>query len=500
MRTRALPLAIILSASGAVPTAAQLVSIRTVPISQSHQFDLLPSLRRGMGGISIAVDDSLSDPFTNPAMGARLGASRFFGSPGLYSVSSRAGAGRALPLGVLVKSGHWFGGGSLALQQVDGSDVAGFPQPQNRCVNCFTTQTDLPVTGRRNGNSYAQVMVGRVLPSGLAIGGSLSWAGLRGVDGVDLLYAGSAGLKQSGHALDLRLGALKQWEGNRSLSALVLHNRFATTHDVAYLDPFWDPVLQQFGQRVRSEQNLDHTNTWGLHLEYRQPLGAPGWRLGWVATTNLMSHPTLPNYQIQEIQSIPRDPGNSEAFNFGVGISKSSAQSTFGLDVVYEPIWSYTWADAAGPVKTVSGSSIPTGGKTIENHFRFSNAIVRMGIAQDLPFDRAAKLAGFQLGLAVHGINYSLAQRDNVQSQSRSLDEGWVEWTPTWGLSLRFPAWELRYRGSVTNGTGRPGVSDRIFLADGPRAQNVLVAPNGPLTLSGVRVMTHQLSISFPFR
>ena len=117
MRTRELPLAIILWASGAVPTAAQLVSIRTVPISQSHQFDLLPSLRRGMGGISIAVDDSLSDPFTNPAMGARLGASRFFGSPALYSVSSRAGAGRALPLGVLVKSGHWFGGGSLALQQ-----------------------------------------------------------------------------------------------------------------------------------------------------------------------------------------------------------------------------------------------------------------------------------------------------------------------------------------------------------------------------------------------
>ena len=212
-----------------------------------------------------------------------------------------------------------------------------------------------------------------------------------------------------------------------------------------------------------------------------------------------MSHPKLPNYQIQEIQSIPRDPGHSQAFNLGVGISKSAEQSTFGLDVVYEPIWSYTWADAAGPVGTVSGTTIPAGGKTIENHFRFSNAIVRMGVSQDLPFDHAGKLAGFQLGLAVHSINYSLAQRDNVEARSRNLTEGWIEWTPTWGVSVRFPAWEVRYRGSVTNGTGRPGVSDNRFLAP-LDAGNILVAPTGPLSLSGVRVMTHQVSISFPFR
>ena len=99
----------------------------------------------------------------------------------------------------------------------------------------------------------------------------------------------------------------------------------------------------------------------------------------------------------------------------------------------------------------------------------------------------------------MRSIWYLLEQQDNVLDSYRQQTESWLEWTPTWGLSVRFPAWEVRYRGSVTNGTGRPGVSDNRFLT--PVAEgNVLVAPTGPLSLSGVRVMTHQVSISFPFR
>ncbi len=483
-----------------LPATAQVITIRTVPISQAHQFDLLPSLRGGMGGVSIAVDDSLDDPFSNPAKGVRIHNGRFFSSPGLYSVSNQSGAGRHLPLGGLVRSGPWFGGVALALQQLDLNRASGFPIPALDCRTCLQAQSDqVTPTPRSIGNSYAHVVFGRALNSGLAIGGSASWAGLRGVDGVDLLYAGSAGIQQSGHSLDLRIGAMKAWAGARSFSALLLHNRFATTHDVTYLDQFWDPANQQFGQRVRTEQNLDQTNNWGLQLEYRHPLRAPGWRLGWLATTNLMSHPKLPNYQIQQVQSIPRDPGNSEALNLGVGVSKTADRSTFGLDLIYEPIWSHTWADAVEATTTTSGRTIPVGGKTIENRFRFSNAVVRMGVAQDLPLDRSDKVVGFQLGLAVHSINYSLAQRDHVQAQSRTLDQSWVEWTPTWGLSLRMSSWEVRYRGSAIHGTSRPGVfGDRIFTPT--ESPNTLVAPNGPFSIGNVRVMTHQVSISFPLR
>ncbi len=511
MSARSLPLGAFLLALAAGPAAAQLIAIRSVPISQSHQFDLFPSLRMGMGGVSIAVDDSLHDAFGNPAKGVRLGASSFFGSPGLYSVSQGAGAGRSLPLGTWLRSGNWFGGAALAVQQVDLSDqVQFFPPPCIVCAEPLDQRqapvnplpgNQIPNTDRTHGNAFGYAMLGTTFPNqGLSVGASVEWAGLHGVDGVDLLYPRSTGLTQRGHELDLRLGALKQWEGGRALSAVLVHNRFAASHNVSYLDGFWDPGTQSFGQRLRLEENQDQTNTWGAQVEYSWPLRAPGWRVGWVATTNLMSHPKIPNY---EIQNIPRDPGKSQAFNLGVGLSRTANASTFALDAVYEPIWSYTWGDAASPVQTSSGLTIPAGGKTIENHFRFSNALVRMGFSQDVPFDQDAKAFGFQLGLAVHRIGYGLVQRDNVQATTRRAHEDWVEWTPTWGMSLKFPGWEIRYRGSVTNGTGRPGVrsgGDVTVATPDAAGGPILVAPSGPLTLTNVRVMTHQVAITFPFR
>ncbi len=498
MLQRALPLAAVLVCSWNAAAAAQVISIRTVPISQSHQFDLFPSRSLAMGGVTIAVDDSLSDPFSNPAKGFRLAVSRFFGAPGVYRVSQGAGAGRTLPVGALFRSGPWFGAGALALQQVDLSEPMALAlQVPISCRACLDQATVLPTTQGSNGNTFAHAMVGRTVSPGFSIGGSLSWSGLHGVDGVDLLYAGSSRLVQRGHALDVRLGLHKQWTDDRALSALVLHDRYASTHDVYYLDSFWDPGSQQFDQRSRLEENLDHTNTWGLHLQYTQALRAPGWRVGVTATTNLASHPKIPNY---EIQNIPRDPGNSEAFNVGVGLARTVDASTVAIDLVYEPIWSHTWADAAGPVETALGTTIPAGGKTIENRFRFSNAILRMGLSQDIELDRSTKAMSLQLGLSVHRIDYSLAQRNHVTATSRQLDEDWVEWSPTWGVSFRFPAWEVRYRGSATNGTGRPGVFSGNFATVDAAPRNILVAPSGPISFGNVRVMTHQVSISFPFR
>ena len=450
MRTRAIPLgtlflAILLGALLlailAAPAVGQVISIRTVPISQSHQFDLFPSHGMAMGGVSLAIDDSLHDPFMNPAKGGRLAASRFFGSPGVYNVSSGAGAGRSLPVGAWVRSGNWFGGAAVAVQQIDLSDNFS-PGVLPPCIACLETQlaVDLPAVDRTLGNAYGYAMLGKILPrSGLSLGGSVSWAGLHGVDGVDLLYPGSTRLRQKGHSLDLRVGAVKEWAGDRTFSAVLLHNRFAATHDVFYFDTFWDPGPQQFSQRPRLEQNLDHTNNWGAHVEYVQPLSA-GWRVGGVVTTNLMSHPKIPNY---EIQNIPRDPGNSEAFNIGVGVSKSEQSFTFAVDALYEPIWSYTWADTPSPLVTARGVTIPAGGRTIENRFRFSNAHLQHGIRAG----RAVRSGneGRRAPARARGPPHRLlagAGRQRAGSPRRRLNEDWVEWTPTWGLSLRFPAWE----------------------------------------------------------
>src|SRR5437773_1283432 len=100
-----------------------------------------------------------------------------------------------------------------------------------------------------HGNAFAFALLSTTLPgSGISLGGSVSWAKLRALDGVDLLYPGSTRVTQFGETVDARLGLLKEWEGDRSFEAIVLHERFRMTHDVTFLDTFWNPGTQQFFQ------------------------------------------------------------------------------------------------------------------------------------------------------------------------------------------------------------------------------------------------------------
>src|SRR6267154_1309977 len=105
----------------AAPVRAQLIPIKTIPIAQGDQFQLFPANNLGMGSVSIALADSLNDPFVNPATGTRVAGARFFSSPTVYNVSRKAGGGRSLPLAVLARRAAWYGGLALALQQVDPS-------------------------------------------------------------------------------------------------------------------------------------------------------------------------------------------------------------------------------------------------------------------------------------------------------------------------------------------------------------------------------------------
>src|SRR5262245_45723952 len=81
------------------PARAQLIALKASPLADGDQFAFFPTANRGMGGVSIALADSLLDPFVNPAKGARLGRPRLFTSPSLFSASERTGGGQTLPLG-----------------------------------------------------------------------------------------------------------------------------------------------------------------------------------------------------------------------------------------------------------------------------------------------------------------------------------------------------------------------------------------------------------------
>ena len=66
---------------------AQLIPIRTVPVASGDQFLTVPSGTLGMGGVMIALDDSLADGWVNPAKGILIGESSFIGAPTFYGIS-----------------------------------------------------------------------------------------------------------------------------------------------------------------------------------------------------------------------------------------------------------------------------------------------------------------------------------------------------------------------------------------------------------------------------
>ena len=479
----------------AAPASAQLISVKTVPIAQGDQFDFFPSRNQGMASVSIAVADTLLDPFSNPAKGARLRGSHFFGTPTFFNVSSDAGGGRTLPVTALGRRGSVFGGLSVVFQEIDAAKRVDF-------VPVFSSAVSPGISEKSHHNRYGFAMLGKTFASaGMSVGASILGAGLEAVDGVDLLYAGSQGIDQDGQSIDARIGMVKEWSPSHSLEAVVVHNRYRSAHHVTYADWFWDPETRTNVPRPRVDHNLDRTNTNGLHVAYVQPIAASALHVGALATANRLTHPKIPNY---EIMNVPRDPGHSEAFNLGIGVAKMQAGTTFGLDAIWEPIHTSTWAEAAGPTMTASGSVIPNGGKTIENRFRFSNAIVRMGFGQEFKSPDGDREAGLQLGLAMHSIHYRLQQVNNIALSRRHQDERWVEWMPTWGTSFRFPNVEIRYRGRLTTGTGRPGIAGSnvmmIGAADAGLRSSIVAAPSGELTLDEVSVMAHQFSVSFPVR
>lgn len=488
---------------------AQLIQIKTLPIADGDQWRIFPSANAGMAGVSIAVADSLLDPFVNPAKASRITPGRngtFFGSPTFYSVSENAGGGRTIPLGGIARFGSTFAAFDVALQEIDAISSPTTPIfPPGVLTAGGVANAQITTTTPSRQNKYAFASVGRAFSSaGISVAASAQWSGLRDIDGVDLLYSGSAGIVQHGDALDARLGVTKEWSdgtkaGTRTLEAILLHDRFAMTHDVTWADQVWDPNTRIFSMRPRVDHNLDRTDTWGLHLAYSRPLADSGWRVGAIATGNLASHPKLPDYQISQVMVIPWDPGHSAAYDLGLGVSKANGPTTFGLDAIYEPIATHTWGEANGPIQTTSGTTIPDGGKTTENHFHFSNAILRTGIAHDLALGSDQRLR-LQLGVALRSIDYTLDQLDHVSSVARSQDESWIEWTKTWGVSLHFSDLEMRYAGRVVTGTGRPGIvpNTQVFALDAVSGSNVIAAPNGALTLTGVAVTTHQISISLP--
>lgn len=473
-----------------LPTVAgaQLVTPKTVPVRQGEQFEIFPSARAGMAGLRIALDDTLADPFVNPAKAIRVRQGAIFSTPFFHSLS-RGGGGRTIPIGGMGARGDWAAAGIVAFQQLDRAGPT----------------WNLPTSERTAVNRYAAGSLARRLGSGVTLGVSAFGAELGAVDGVDQLYAGSDRIAQTGSLVDLRLGVTKQWNvpnGRRVAELLIVHNRTDMTHDVHFTNWTWNPLTFVSTSSERSEHNVDRTHVWGLHSQYVQPLGGEGWRLGLLATGNRLSHPKIPNYVIM---NIPRDPGTTYAANLGVGVARLVGRTTFGIDAVYEPMRSTTWAAAERDTSVIFGRVVPAGARTIDNRFRFGNTRLRVGVARDAAARETGSSFGYQLGIGVTDVDYTLRQRDNLRATDRRQRERWTEWTPTFGFQWRRRELDVRYSLRMTCQGGSDcfpfiPMGDDVTVVNAPTTGGVIVAPAAPLTFDGGRVATHQLTIVVPIR
>ena len=494
-----------------VPPAAsaQVVPVRTFPLAQDHQFRLNPDQRGGMASVSIALPDSLADPFRNPAVRGGLEGTASFTAPGTYHVSRGAGEGWTVPFGVLVGRGDWHGAGALAVGRADRTrfPTPGLDHRLDRCPRCGEDGEPPAGSLRQPRNGHLVALLGRRFPErGVSLGGGVSFVRLRTVDGSERLYPGADALAQSGRILDLRLGLRKEWEGERSLEAVVVRRGFRLTDEVFRLESFWDPGEEQVLWRPGTVSNVDRTRTWGFHLAHRAPLPGEGWSWGWIGTANLHRHPEIPRFQGF---TVSEDRGRSRAFQVGGGVARTGQGSRVALDLVWEPIRRVSEAVAAAPITGETGVTVPAGGVLAHNRFRFSNQVARLGVGRDVGLAGSGPVLELDAGLAVRTVHYRLSREDRLAGEDREIEKRWVEWTPTWGSALRLGQLRLAYRGRIVHGTERAGLPPRepifcvgICVADAQDA--ALTAPPGMWPgprgsePGRVRIRVHQLFVSIP--
>ena len=484
---RAVTLAALLLCVSTPPTAAQLVTPRTVPVMQDEQFEIYASSRPGLAGVSIALDDTLADPFTNPAKATRLHGFTLSTTPYTHSISGNRGGGRTLPIGFFARSGSWAAAAVGAMQQL------------NRAGPTWNRPTsELTATNQYLSGSIAH----RFEDRGISVGASATHADLAAVDGVDLLYAGSDRIDQSGSVNDYRLGATREWEPGHVFELMVLRNTTDMRQDVHFTTGLFNPILRTWTSTARTDVNLDQTNIWGVHSEYMQPVGDEGWRVGILGTANYLSHPKIPNYVLQ---NLPRDPGTTNAFNVGLGAARETGSFTLGADVIIEPMTSNTWADAATITSRPDGTTIPAGDRTVENHFQFHNTKARLGVGHTWGAD-SSEHGAFTLnfGLAMYAISYDLTQTNNITRTQRLQHENWVESGPSLGMRYRTHDIELSYAFRANCGSqGCNGFSggDIVFATQPVAiASSIIAAPSAPLRFQEGGETSHHFTISVPIR
>ncbi|MBN4081478.1 hypothetical protein JYT44_03845, partial [Caldithrix abyssi] len=455
-------------------TQAQYIGLKTVPVVTGNQFLIFPSQNAGMGFVSIAVEDPLGDPFNNPAKKGGNEKSFIYGTPVVTSPSTDDGQTNTIPLGYRFIGENWYGTLSTAIQRVKDFGVS-----NDWRTNSFTNTS---LNGQNN--LFAFGSIGKSTGPNDYVGFSVLWAGLDGMQGVNLLYPRSSKVDQSGYLKEFRLGTVKNLKSGESFETVFLRHEISMKHEVTYNGWEW------WGRpSPRVENNKDHTITNGVHFKYIKPFRKND-QIGFLFTYNRKEHPKIPNY---ELMNIPRDPGETDIINIGIGLSERHPEATLGIDLIYEPARSHTWAEAAQNIERGNEPIIYKGAKTVDNKFKFENYRIKMGTRNKTGND-----SEFLFGLSFYKVRYSLKQIDYIVNSTRTQDESWLETMITWGIIKRYKNFNLYYNGNITLGTGLP--SSRMGEGNVPQLStgytDFMVAPSGSLMLDEIYLITHQLTLT----
>jgi hypothetical protein len=437
--------------------AAQIISTKTVPVTEGDQFRFLPSANVGMADVGIALSDTLLDPFVNPATAARQSRGRMFGSPTFFSMSHGLGGGSTVPAGAWLRSsdGSTFGALAAAFQVLDSASPPqfqppiGFLEDKAAAIGSSAPTFDPNETPQlvSRTNRYLFASLGHAIRErGLSFAGSAMWADLHSLDGADAMYAGARSVRQNGSALDVRVGAIRDWGKGESLELLALHRRIRTSDAAQFPQLYWNPDTRQLNSMLRTDRYVDDRIVTGLNARYQRPMAKDSlWNWGALLTANRETHPRLPDYGPM---NVARDPARATALDLGLGVSRREGPGRLAVDMMYEPMWSRDSLEGARS----------------DSRFRFNNVVLRSGASGDFRLransDVTIRVEG---GIAIRSVHYNLSQLDTLGSAER-LTGGWNEWVRTGGLTLRLAQLDVHYLYRQTSGLSRPFTPQVVFF------------------------------------
>nr|HPI74098.1 hypothetical protein [bacterium] len=221
--------------------------------------------------------------------------------------------------------------------------------------------------------------------------------------------------------------------------------------------------------------------------------------LALMVTIDRRHHPQIPDYPLA---GVPCDPGNTQAWNFGLGAKWENETSLFGVDLLYEPIDAKTWTDATNDARIWNGETIAKGGVILRNDYQFYNRILRTGFQL-----RPASFLTIASGVQLKWHSYNYYQNDLINGVE-TTGKPQREWTETvWSTRVGFKTKKIEVGYSLQLQAGMGLLEQqwlwRMFMPEDSLIEvarvDFFIPPSIPLYVTPVLYYTQRMVLRYTF-